>query len=66
MKKLKVHFAALLGCFTLLAVVQTSCNDGEKKVETVTETSTTDTMMTPVIDTMKMDSAAPMPVKTTN
>jgi len=66
MKKLNVAFAGVFACALIFSVVFTSCNDGEKKVETVTESTTIDNVKMPMNDTMKMDSAASMPVKTTN
>ncbi len=66
MKKLNVAFAGMFACALIFSVVFTSCNDGEKKVETVTESTMIDTVMTTMPDTMRMDSAASMPVKTTN
>ncbi len=66
MKKLNVAFAGMLSFALLASVLFTSCNNGEKKVETTTESTTVDTVMKSMPDTMKMDSAAPMPIKTTN
>ena len=66
MKKLNVAYAGMIACALIFSVVFTSCNNEEKKVETVTESTTMDTVMQTMPDTMKMDSAAPMPIKTTN
>ncbi|RYF84638.1 MAG: hypothetical protein EOO03_14515, partial [Chitinophagaceae bacterium] len=48
----------------LTAGFVTSCAEKEKKVETVTESTTTEPVVAPAPDTVKMDTAAPMPVKT--
>ena len=67
-KKLNFAFAAMLGCIVLLTVIVSGCNEGEKKTEGTTEsvTTVTDTLKMDVPDTMKMDSAMPMPIKTVN
>lgn len=66
MKKLNVAFAGMFAVAVIFSVVFTGCNEGEEKVKTVTESTTTDTVIAPMPDTVKMDTAAPMPVKTTN
>ncbi len=67
-KKLNFAFAAMLGCIALLTVLASGCNEGEKKTEGTTETTTTvtDSLKMTMPDTMKMDSAVPMPIKTVN
>lgn len=67
-KKLNFAFVAMLGCIALLSVLASGCNEGEKKTESTTEsvTTATDTVKMNVHDTMKMDSAVPMPIKTVN
>ena len=67
-KKLNFAFVAMLGCVALLTVLTSGCNEGEKKTEGKTETMTTvtDTVKMKMPDTMKMDSAVPMPIKTVN
>ena len=66
-KKLNFAFAAMLGCIALVTVLASGCNEGEKKTEGTTETvTTTDTVKMTMPDTMKMDSAVPMPIKTVN
>lgn len=66
MKKRIVASAAVLAGALLFSAAFTSCAENEKKVETTTESTTMDPVVTPLPDTVKMDTAAPMPVKTTN
>ena len=65
MRKAKYAFAYLLTC-TIFSVVLISCGDDKSKTETVTESVKTDTLAPVVVDTMKIDTATPMPVKPVN
>lgn len=67
-KNSNFSFVAMLVCFAVLSLLSSSCNEGEKKTESTTESVTTvnDSGKMTMPDTMKMDSAVPMPIKTVN